>query len=85
VFSFKPLQHNLFFSTALRIDQASLEVAEVDKAALWWAGKEMIRGKTLGDFIGKNEKTKVVCKLQKVSQKTLSLSFVCSHLEFDDN
>ncbi|ELT95417.1 hypothetical protein CAPTEDRAFT_179325 [Capitella teleta] len=45
--------------------QASQEVIELDRAALWWAGKEMVRGKKLCDFIGKNEKTKIVCKLQK--------------------
>ena len=27
----------------------------------------MTRGKKLGDFIGKNEKTKIICKLQKVN------------------
>jgi hypothetical protein len=27
---------------------------------LWWAGKEILRGKQLKDFIGKNEKTKIV-------------------------
>ena len=39
---------------------------ELDKASLWWAGKELARGKKLSDFIGTNEKTKIVCKLQKV-------------------
>jgi hypothetical protein len=32
---------------------------------LWWAGKEIQRGKKLCDFLGKNEKTKIVAKLQK--------------------
>jgi hypothetical protein len=27
---------------------------------MWWAGKELLRGKTLADFVGKNEKTKIV-------------------------
>ena len=49
------------------IGQASLEVIDLDAASLWWAGKEMVRGKKLCDFVGKNEKTKIVCKLQKVS------------------
>ena len=40
---------------------------DLDTASLWWAGKEMTRGKKLRDFVGKNEKTKMVCKLQKVS------------------
>lgn len=46
--------------------QASLDVIDEASASLWWAGKEFIRGKKLMDFIGKNEKTKIVAKLQKV-------------------
>lgn len=34
-----------------------------DLAVLWCAGKEYERGKFLCDYIGKNEKTKIVCKL----------------------
>lgn len=34
-------------------------------AQLWWAGRELERGKTLQDYIGKNEKTKIVAKLSK--------------------
>ena len=29
----------------------------------------MVRGKKLCDFVGKNEKTKIVCKLQKVRSR----------------
>jgi Cilia- and flagella-associated protein 298 len=46
--------------------QAALEVIGIENASLWWAGKELIRGKKLCDFIGRNEKTKLICKLQKV-------------------
>jgi cilia- and flagella-associated protein 298 len=27
---------------------------------LWWAGKELLKGKTLADYVGKNDKTKIV-------------------------
>ena len=47
--------------------QASKEVLDEATAQLWWAGKELTRDKSLGDFIGKNEKTKIIAKLQKVS------------------
>jgi len=47
---------------------------ELDTASLWWAGKEIARGKKLCDFVGKNEKTKIVCKLQKV--KTVDSFFM---------
>ncbi len=33
--------------------------------SLWWAGKELQVDKKLADYIGKNEKTKVIVKLQK--------------------
>jgi len=32
---------------------------------LWWAGKDMQRGKCLHEYIGKNEKTKIVGKIQR--------------------
>jgi hypothetical protein len=32
---------------------------------MWVAGKELIRGKLLSDYYGKNEKSKYVVKLQK--------------------
>ncbi len=35
---------------------------------LWWAGKELVRGKKLEDYIGRNEKTKIIVKLQKKGQ-----------------
>ncbi|XP_075957260.1 cilia- and flagella-associated protein 298 [Anarhichas minor] len=48
--------------------QASLQVIAEDECQLWWAGKEMQRGKKLQDYIGKNEKTKLVVKIQKKGQ-----------------
>ena len=36
-----------------------------ETSQLWWAGKQMFPGKKLKDHVGKNEKTKVVGKLQK--------------------
>jgi hypothetical protein len=33
-------------------------------ATLWWAGKEFFRDQAVGDRVGKNEKTKVVARLQ---------------------
>ncbi|CAD5113566.1 unnamed protein product [Dimorphilus gyrociliatus] len=45
--------------------QASLEILNIEDSAIWWAGKEFQRGKNLQDYVGKNEKTKILCKLQK--------------------
>ena len=46
--------------------QAGQLVMDEAEAQLWWAGKQLVRGKKVEDFVGKNDKTKVVCKLQKV-------------------
>ncbi|XP_010865503.1 cilia- and flagella-associated protein 298 isoform X2 [Esox lucius] len=48
--------------------QASLQVIPAEEAQLWWAAKEMQRGKKLQDYIGKNDKTKIVVKIQKRGQ-----------------
>ncbi|KAM9333122.1 cilia- and flagella-associated protein 298 [Pholidichthys leucotaenia] len=48
--------------------QASLQVITEDECQLWWAAKEMQRGQKLQDYIGKNEKTKLVVKIQKKGQ-----------------
>lgn len=48
--------------------QASLQVIPEEEAQLWWAGKEMQKAKKLQDYIGKNEKTKIIIKIQKRGQ-----------------
>lgn len=45
--------------------QASKEIFDESNTSLWWAGKEMAHDKLLKDYIGRNEKTKIVVKLQK--------------------
>jgi len=42
-----------------------MDLIELETATLWWAGKELVKGKLLSDYIGKNEKTKIVVRLQK--------------------
>lgn len=48
--------------------QASLQVIPDEEAQLWWASKELQKDKKLQDYIGKNEKTKIVVKIQKRGQ-----------------
>jgi len=45
--------------------QASKDVIPKGAGSLWWAGKELQRGKKLSDFVGRNEKTKITAKLQR--------------------
>ncbi|KAH3739106.1 cilia- and flagella-associated protein 298-like [Dreissena polymorpha] len=61
--------------------QASTEVIEEPNAALWFSAKEMLRGKLLKDSVGKNEKTKVIVKLQKKGQGCPSREPVVSEQE----
>lgn len=58
--------HLLSPFAAVRTPQASLQLIPEDECQLWWAAKEMQRGKKLQDYVGKNEKTKLVVKIQKV-------------------
>ena len=48
--------------------QAGQQVLEEETAQLWWAGKELMRSKKLMDYVGRNEKTKIVAKLQRKGQ-----------------
>ena len=48
--------------------QAGTLVLEEDTAQLWWAGKMLSRDKKLSDYLGRNEKTTIVAKLQKKGQ-----------------
>ena len=40
----------------------------VDNCSMWICGKELIKGKFLSDYFGKNEKQKFVVKIQKKGQ-----------------
>lgn len=62
---YDPVQAALDNDEDLAGTQAAKEVIPEDKFQLWWAGKELQRGKKLADFIGKNEKTKIICKIQR--------------------
>lgn len=57
---------SLHLPSSVTVHQASLQVIRQDECQLWWAAKEMQRGKKLQDYTGKNEKTKLVVKIQKV-------------------
>lgn len=44
-------------------DKQSTNVADPQDTKLWFASKEMLLGKNLSDYLGKNEKTKVIIKV----------------------
>uniref|UniRef100_A0A0E0KXV9 Uncharacterized protein n=1 Tax=Oryza punctata TaxID=4537 RepID=A0A0E0KXV9_ORYPU len=41
-----------------------------ENVQLWWAGKELAMGKKLCDYIGVNDKTKIVIRLKHVPQSS---------------
>merc|ERR1712039_1087589 len=51
------------------LDGASELQAVLDdtQTNLWWAGKELQAAQTLEHYVGRNEKTKIVCKLASKS------------------
>jgi hypothetical protein len=42
----------------------STDDLKIETAQLWWAGKELTNGKKLSDYVGKNEKSKIIVKMQ---------------------
>mmetsp|Transcript_10750 Transcript_10750/g.34172 ORF Transcript_10750/g.34172 Transcript_10750/m.34172 type:complete len:287 (+) Transcript_10750:28-888(+) len=44
---------------------AGQEMLDADTAQLWWAGKEFFRDQTVGDRAGRNEKTRLMARLQR--------------------
>lgn len=41
------------------------EILDEMSTVLWWASKMLDRGKTLADFVGRNDKTKIVVQCTK--------------------
>ncbi|NWI87657.1 CF298 protein, partial [Pitta sordida] len=60
---------------------AGLEVIKESEAQLWWAGKELQETKLLSDYVGKNEKTTIIVKIQKKGQGAPGREPVMSHEE----
>ena len=59
---------SIAFISFLLPQQAGQQVLEEETVQLWWAGKELMRSKKLMDYVGRNEKTKIVAKLQRKGQ-----------------
>lgn len=63
--------------TLFILSQAGIEVIKESEAQLWWAGKQLEETKLLSDYVGKNEKTTIIVKIQKVS---IAWRFLCKSL-----
>merc|ERR1719261_2306506 len=58
----------------------AMEVFDPEQASLWCFNKELQREKLLSDYVGKNDKTKVVAKLQKKGAGGRSASRSCRRM-----
>ncbi|KAG4097959.1 hypothetical protein H8356DRAFT_1308595 [Neocallimastix lanati (nom. inval.)] len=66
--SFDPVQEIIDDNEDLSGSADSKEVLDPKTSTLWWAGKELKKDKKLSDYLGRNEKTKIIAKLQKANQ-----------------
>ncbi|CAN6442457.1 unnamed protein product [Victoria cruziana] len=58
--SFEALQHASFQPGTCE----GLKFLDEDATQIWWAGKGLLKTKALSEYVGKNEKTKIVVKLE---------------------
>lgn len=63
-----PVRMELTNTELLDGTQAALEVLEPGRAELWFAGKQMLAARTLGDYAGRNDRTRCIVKLQRVGE-----------------
>ena len=62
---YDPVRLTIEGGDGLEGTQAGTELLDADTAGLWMAGKEFRRDQAVGDRVGKNEKTRVTCRLQQ--------------------
>lgn len=63
-----PIQAEFEDREDLTGQQASKLVIPELQAAIWWANKELQDGKLLSDYVGRNDRTKITAKIQKIGQ-----------------
>lgn len=73
-----PIQAEFDNREDLSGQQASKLVIPELQCALWWAQKELQDGKKLADYCGRNDRTKIVVKIQKIGQSAPAREAVVS-------
>lgn len=63
-----PIRAELTNTEDLAGTQAALEVIDPARAELWFAGKQMLAPRQLGDYVGRNDRTRVIVKLQRAGE-----------------
>ncbi|VUZ46638.1 unnamed protein product [Hymenolepis diminuta] len=62
---YDPIQMEFRNEEDLSGTHAGTEVIPFEEGTLWFSGKELLPGRLLSDYVGKNEKTKIIVKVQK--------------------
>ncbi|XP_068931006.1 cilia- and flagella-associated protein 298 [Petaurus breviceps papuanus] len=65
---YDPIRMEFEYKEDLSGTQAGLQIIDESEAQMWWAAKELKRTQKLSDYVGKNEKTKIIVKLQQKGQ-----------------
>ncbi|CAF0861911.1 unnamed protein product [Brachionus calyciflorus] len=76
-----PIQMEFENKEDLEGTHAGQEVIPFSEATIWFSGKEMQSAKKLSDYLGKNEKSKVIVKIQKKGKGAPSREPVVSEEE----
>jgi len=76
-----PIQAEFENREDLSGQQASKLVIPEFQCALWWASKELQDGKILSDYVGRNDRTKIVAKIQKIGQSAPAREAVVSEAQ----
>ncbi|XP_066427904.1 cilia- and flagella-associated protein 298 [Molothrus aeneus] len=76
-----PIRMELEDKEDLSGTHAGTELIKESEAQLWWAGKQLEETKLLSDYVGKNEKTTIIVKIQKKGQGAPGREPVLSHEE----
>ncbi|XP_031487190.1 uncharacterized protein LOC116255491 isoform X3 [Nymphaea colorata] len=79
-YSFEALEHTSFQPGTC--EDEGLEFLHEDETRIWWAGKELQKTKALSEYVGKNEKTKIVVKLEPSSPEPSLCSSVSTFFVF---
>jgi len=76
-----PIQAEFENREDLSGQQASKLVIPEFQCAIWWASKELQDGKLLSDYVGRNDRTKIVAKIQKIGQSAPAREAVVSEAQ----
>lgn len=61
----EPAKHEVEGTEDLEGTAEGADIMNAESTVMWWASKQLDRSKTLQDFVGRNDKTKIVVQLTK--------------------